>query len=237
VVCHDIANALTVLQGEIALAQMSQADTPDINGSDVMSDMGSSRLERMGYACGNIDEIISSVRMLEAVEQGSIAFNLEPVDLRAVFKNAEVIFAERLARRRASIEFPTLAADTRFVMAEPRILANQVFGNLISNAIKFSYPDSRIVVSVSRQGTETTIRVIDQGIGMPADLVARLFDLKAKTSRPGTAGEPGTGFGLRTVKSFVDLFGGQIEIVSRAENEYPKDHGTTVGIRLASAPG
>ena len=225
-VSHDIANALTVLQGEISLSRIAQRS---------QSHGGRLSLDRMDYACGNIGEIIGSVRMLEAVEQGLMQFSPRPVDLQAVFKNAEVLFAERLAKRRIHMEFPELSAENRFVMADPKILANHVFNNLISNAIKFSYPDSSIVVTVDREAESTTIRVADRGIGMPPELVANLFDLEAKTMRPGTDGEPGTGFGMRTVKNFIDLFGGQIEISSAAESLRPDDHGTTVGIRLKSA--
>jgi signal transduction histidine kinase len=224
VVSHDIANALTVLQGEILLARRAR-----------QPDLGRPTLDRMDYACANIGEIIGSVRMMEAVEQGLMEFSPRPVDLQAVFKNAEVLFSERLAKRHLRIEFPELSGDNRFVMADPKILANHVFNNLISNAIKFSYPDSTIVVTVHRQGDSTTIRVADRGIGMPPELVASLFDLDAKTMRPGTDGEPGTGFGMRTVKSFIDLFSGQIEISSTSESLRPDDHGTTVGIRLKSA--
>jgi signal transduction histidine kinase len=134
------------------------------------------------------------------------------------------------------IQFPELTDENRFVMADPKILANHVFNNLISNAIKFSYPDSSIVVTVSREADSTMIRVSDRGMGMPPELVANLFDLDAMTTRPGTDGEPGTGFGLRTVKNFIDLFGGQIEISSAAETMRPDDHGTSVGIRLKSGP-
>ena len=225
VVSHDIANALTVLQGDISLARISGRTDPPI---------GQPTLERMTYACGNIAEIIGSVRMMEAVDQGLIQFSARAVDLQAVFKNAEVLFAERLAKRRMHIEFPELTDENRFVMADAKILANHVFNNLISNAIKFSYPDSSIVVTVSREANRTTIRVTDRGIGMPPELVASLFDLDAMTTRPGTDGEPGTGFGMRTVKSFIDLFGGQIEVHSSAETMRPDDHGTTVGIRLKS---
>jgi signal transduction histidine kinase len=225
VVSHDIANALTVLHGEISLARIAQRSVPP---------GGRPSLERMDYACGNIGEIIGSVRLMEAVDQGLIPFTPRPVDLQAVFKNAEVLFAEPVAKRRIHIEFPELSDENRFVMADPKILANHVFNNLISNAIKFSYPDSSIVVTVSREADHTTIRVIDRGIGMPPELVARLFDLDAKTMRPGTDGEPGTGFGMRTVKNFIDLFGGQIEVVSTPERAGLDDHGTTVGIRLKS---
>ncbi|HEY5284617.1 MAG TPA: HAMP domain-containing sensor histidine kinase [Polyangia bacterium] len=225
VVCHDIANALTVLQGEISLVRYYGKPDPSTNPAT---------LDRMDYACGNIGEIIGSVRMMEAVEQGLIQFSPMPVDLRAVFKNAEVLFGERLAKRRMRLEFPQLADEDRFVMAEAKILANHVFNNLISNAIRFSYPESSIVVTVTRESGVTTLSVADRGIGMPPDLRAKLFDFDAKTTRPGTDGEPGTGFGMRTMKSFVDLFGGEIEVSSRAEASHPQDHGTTVSIRLKS---
>ncbi|HEX7507322.1 MAG TPA: HAMP domain-containing sensor histidine kinase [Polyangia bacterium] len=231
VVSHDIANALTILQGDISLIRISGRTDPSICTSSRMSS-----LERMSYACGNIAEIISSVRMMEAVEQGLIQFSPRAVDLQAVFRNAEVLFAERLAKRRICIQFPELTGENRFVMADAKILANHVFNNLISNAIKFSYPDSSIVVTVSREADSTMIRVSDRGMGMPPELVANLFDLDAMTTRPGTDGEPGTGFGLRTVKNFIDLFGGQIEISSAAETMRPDDHGTSVGIRLKSGP-
>jgi len=225
VVSHDIANALTVLQGEISLARFAARSDATPHPFD---------LDRMVYACANIEEIISSVRMMEAMEQGRIAFRAKPVDLAAVFEYAEVIFGQRLARRRMRVVFPELTAATRLVMAEPRILANQVFGNVLSNAIKFSYPDTVITVSVERTGGETTVAVADRGIGIPATLLPRLFDLEAQTTRPGTDGEPGTGFGLRTVKHFVELFGGRLDITSRAEAEHPDAHGTTVAIHLRS---
>jgi signal transduction histidine kinase len=225
VVSHDIANALTVLQNELSLTRFAGHPKQPTHVLD---------LDRMAYACANIDQIISSVRMLEALEQGRTSFSTKRVDLASVFEYAEVIFGKRLERRRMRFAFPTLTAETRFVMAEPRILANQVFGNLLSNAIKFSYPDSTITLSVTRQGDETVVGVIDRGIGIPTDWLGDLFTLEAKTTRTGTDGEPGTGFGLRTVKHFVELFGGRLVIASRAEDESPDDHGTTVEVRLKS---
>jgi signal transduction histidine kinase len=225
VVSHDIANALTVLQGELSLSRFVGHPNQPAHALD---------LDRMAYACANIDEIISSVRMMEALEQKGMSFSTKPVDLASVFEYAEVIFGKRLARRRIRFDLPGLTDETRLVMAEPRILANQVFGNVLSNAIKFSYPDSTITIRVSRQGDETTVCVSDHGIGIPPDLLANIFSLEAKTTRPGTDGEPGTGFGLRTVKHFVELFGGQLAIVSRSEDEHPDNHGTTVEIRLHS---
>jgi signal transduction histidine kinase len=138
-------------------------------------------------------------------------------------------------RKEIDLRLPDLPVDARFVMAEPRMLANQVFANLVSNAIKFSRPGGSIVVAVARERDHVALSVTDRGIGIPAALLARLFDLEAKTSRRGTAGEPGTGFGMRTVKYFVELFGGQLEVESRSEDEHPDQHGTTVRVRLRAA--
>jgi signal transduction histidine kinase len=227
IVSHDIANALTVLQGDIHLARMPSRSAA----------AEAETLERMAYACGNIGEIIGSVRMMESVEQGLVKFEPRRTDLQAVFKTAEILFAERLRQRDVRIVFPELRADNRFVMADPRILANHVFSNLISNAIRFSHPSSTIVVSVEREAEQTLLRVADRGIGMSPALVAKLFDLDAKTTRAGTDGRPGTGFGLRTVKSFVDLFGGSISIESKAEDAFPEAHGTVVTLRLVPCGG
>lgn len=224
IVSHDIANALTVLRGEIELARRRSRSA--LAGDETWG--------RMDYACGNIGEIIGSVRMMESVEQGLVKFEPKRVDLQAVFKTAEVLFAERLRQRDIRIVFPELRADNRFVMADPRILANHVFSNLISNAIKFSHESSSIVVTVEREAAEAVIRVVDRGIGMPPALLAKLFELDAKTTRPGTDGSPGTGFGLRAVKSFVDFFGGRISVESKAEDAFPEDHGTVVTVRLHS---
>jgi len=226
VVSHDIANALAVLQAEIDIAHLparpgQPRPTPD--------------LDQVAYACTKIEEIIGSVRMMNAFEQDRLSFSTKPVDLTAMFEYAEVIFGKRMARRRMRFEFPALDDTTRFVQAEPRILANQVFGNLISNAIKFSYPDSKIVFTVSREGDETVVQVMDNGIGIPPHLLQSLFDTQADVAREGTQGEHGTGFGLRTVKHFVELFGGRMEVTSCSEQESPEDHGTVVAVRLKSA--
>ena len=226
VVSHDIANALTVLQAEIEMANLPGRERVVPAPPD---------LEQMAYACTKIEEIIGSVRMMESLEQQSRVLTTKPVDLMAMFEYAEVIFGKRLARRRMRFVFPTLDDRSRFVMAEPRILANQVFGNLISNAIKYSYLDSRIVFSVTRRGNTTTVQVSDEGIGMPPDMLSALFAGQANTPRKGTQGEQGTGFGLRAVKHFVELFGGWMEIASRAEAEHPDDHGTTVSVHLQCA--
>jgi signal transduction histidine kinase len=81
-----------------------------------------------------------------------------------------------------------------------------------------------------------SIAVKDTGMGIPKAMMDDLFRFNAKTSRPGTLDETGTGLGLPVVKKFVELYGGRIEIASRAAEEDADDHGTTVTVFLKRAP-
>lgn len=121
------------------------------------------------------------------------------------------------------------------VLAEPMILSNHVLNNLISNAIKFSYNDSSIIIDVSDCGETVGIAVRDSGIGIPESMMPHLFDPLVKTTRPGLDDEPGTGFGLMAVRSFVELFGGSVEVQSIPETVSETDHGTVVTVCLRKA--
>jgi signal transduction histidine kinase len=223
-VCHDIANALTVAQGSFSLLklQMKTAEPPS--------------LERTRFALNKINEIVSSVRLLEAVEQERFSLELEQVTLSGIMENVRLIFKEKLADRNIRIICPSRETMSCKVIAEPRMLANQVISNLVSNAIRFSHPGSAITIDIARSAATTSITVSDTGIGMPAELLGRLFDPTSRTTRPGTDGEPGTGFGMLTAKRFVELFGGSIDVASKPEETSPTDHGTTVTVTLESAP-
>jgi signal transduction histidine kinase len=132
---------------------------------------------------------------------------------------------------------PPVSDQTVAALAEPKVIGNHVLNNLLSNAIKFSYPDSTIEVNVDNRESEVVISVTDHGVGIPQDLIKRLFDPFSRTTRRGTNGEPGTGFGMLTVKSFVDMFGGRIEVSSKTIDDSPTDHGTTVSVILRKAAG
>ena len=67
---------------------------------------------------------------------------------------------------------------------------------------------------------------------MPSDLVADLFDISKATSRPGTSGELGTGFGMPLMARFMKIYGGSISVESRERVEGVPDYGTTVFLQF-----
>jgi len=97
-------------------------------------------------------------------------------------------------------------------MDEKRV--EQILNNLVSNAIKFSHPETLITVRVSAEDDYLRVAVEDQGQGIPKKDMKKLF---SDSGRPGvkpTAGEPSTGLGLAIVKRLVEAQGGSIDVES-----------------------
>lgn len=101
-----------------------------------------------------------------------------------------------------------------------------ILRNLISNALKFSYEGSQIIVSSFEEGEFLVIQVIDQGIGMETNRMKKLFTIDSTTVSYGTKNEKGSGLGLMLCKEFVELQGGKIWVKS------VKDKGTTINFTI-----
>src|SRR5690606_32858450 len=92
-------------------------------------------------------------------------------------------------------------------------LLRQIMGNLISNAIKYSPVGSVVRVMLSQEGTDCTIMVTDQGIGIPLADQERLFDPFYRASNVNEI--KGTGLGMTVVKNAVDVLHGEISFTSQ----------------------
>jgi signal transduction histidine kinase len=89
-----------------------------------------------------------------------------------------------------------------------------VIRNLVSNAIKFSYPGGTVAIKVSEAAASVTVSVSDHGTGIKPEHLASLFDIADASSTQGTAGETGTGLGLLLCKEFIERHNGHIWVKS-----------------------
>ena len=105
----------------------------------------------------------------------------------------------------------------------------QVLNNLVSNAIKFSYPNTITRVSLALAEEGVYLRVKDEGQGIPASEVPTLFRPFQRTSVRTTGGESSTGLGLAIVKRIVERHGGVITVTSEVGS------GTEVSVLLPAA--
>jgi signal transduction histidine kinase len=100
--------------------------------------------------------------------------------------------------------------------------------HLLSNAIKYSMPKSKVTLSAERKGDQVEFRVVDEGIGIDKDVLDKLFCIDQYHVTPGTANEKGTGLGLLICQVIAEKNGGSIEIKSE------KGRGSTVIVMLPS---
>ncbi len=98
---------------------------------------------------------------------------------------------------------------------DPKARMQQVIGNLLQNASKFTPSRGRIELSVRRQGSDVAIRVRDTGIGIAPEMLSRVFELFAQGDVAMDRSQGGLGIGLTLVKQLVEMHGGKV--VARSE--------------------
>ena len=94
-------------------------------------------------------------------------------------------------------------------------IINTVIRNLLSNAVKFTHQGGSVIIQIIDSLDEAIISIIDNGIGIPKEMIKQLFEIGYKTTRQGTANETSTGLGLLLCKEYVDLIGGRIWVESQ----------------------
>lgn len=89
-----------------------------------------------------------------------------------------------------------------------------VFRNLISNAIKFTENNGKVIISMKKEHNQIVFSVQDNGTGIAPEKIANLFAINEKNNTLGTNNETGTGLGLMLCKDFVEKHGGKIWVKS-----------------------
>ena len=149
-------------------------------------------------------ELIGGLLDVARIESGTLPVNPEPVDVFALLDRARSTFLSGGGRSSLEIE---LGPDLPLVMADRRRIV-QVIGNLLSNAARHSPESSLIRLSAARQGAEVAVAVADEGQGIAAEQLPRLFGKFSRRQDGEQGGSPG--LGLVICKGIVEAHGGRI---------------------------
>jgi signal transduction histidine kinase len=218
---HDINNGVTVSRFGVRKSRRFLEDR------DKLED-GLKKIER---GLNIIDDISEIVRLVEASRSGMLELDLREVDLRKSIDQVLENFEDRLKEKNLVVRVEVNEAIPS-VVAEPISLSNEVIANLLSNAIKFSPENSVVQISAYSEGEFVLLEVKDHGVGIPRELVNVLFDDNSQTTRAGTNGELGNGFGMPLMKNFVENYGGCVEVESETSGD---GKGTKFKVFLKSA--
>jgi PAS domain S-box-containing protein len=159
---------------------------------------------------GLIEDLLDVSRIL----RGKLSLNISLVDLVATIKAAlDTIY---LAAEAKSIQIQTHVGSVGIVEGDYNRL-QQVFVNLLTNAIKFTPAGGRIEIRLDKVGSQARIRVSDTGKGISPDFLPYVFDRFRQADDTTTRKSGGLGLGLAIVHHIVELHGGSVEVASLGE--------------------
>ncbi|MFO1150119.1 MAG: PAS-domain containing protein [Alsobacter sp.] len=155
--------------------------------------------------------IIDDILDLATIDTGEMELTLGSVDIQDTIRAAIEGVQDRIADTKLKLEIDVPASIGAMIADGKRV--RQVLFNLLSNAIGFSREGQTVTVSAQRTDKAVMFSVRDQGRGIPADLIDRVFNRFESHTHGST--HRGVGLGLSIVRSFVELHGGSVDIESK----------------------
>lgn len=200
-ISHDLANPLTVVNAymEMILAgRIAEADQEKIH-------------DRMRLNLQSAMDMIARIRTTILTRSEAEVVNVVPVDLKAAIERLETLFETRLREKNITLN---ITGDLKGlqVLADENALVEHVFANVLSNAVKFSYANSEILIELRTDHKTVSVEFRDYGVGIAPNRLDKL------SSTNGTHGEEGTGFGLIVMGYFLRKFDADLRIVSHAQS-------------------
>lgn len=140
-----------------------------------------------------------------------MTLELDSIDVASLLRSVLSLVHERARQKKLEVEYDC-SPDIGVIIADERRLKQALF-NILSNAVKFTPDNGRIVLSARRRDGEIVFVVKDSGIGISSEDQERVFGRFERGSNP-EARRTGAGLGLSLVKSFIELHGGAVSIDS-----------------------
>ena len=197
---HDLRNPLQVIDGYSTLLLR-----------EVFGPLTEQQRQMVSAISRNSDfmlRLITDLLQMSSVEGGKLQLDLQAADIVDLVRTN--LRLNRLLAQQKEIDLQFSCREDQLTLRIDSSKIEQVLNNLLQNAIKFSYPGTVVAVELNRTDSSVVISVKDQGQGIPAEEMDRLFKPFQKTSVRSTGGEPSTGLGLAIAKRIVDGHAGEI---------------------------
>ncbi|MGZ5269075.1 MAG: PAS domain S-box protein [Ramlibacter sp.] len=220
---HELRNPLAPIRSASHLIAVRRSDDPVIAHAGAVIERQSAQLARL------VEDLLD----LSRIRAGSLNLRLATVDLRRVAESAVETCqpAVEAARHQCVLHLPPQPLLVR--VDEARLL--QCVVNLLQNACKFTPGPGRITVDVCSPRTGwTQVRVADNGQGIGAEILPRVFELFVQEEPSGMAGNSGLGIGLALTRHIVELHGGTVAVHSDGPG---KGAEFEIELPLAAQPG
>ncbi len=173
-------------------------------------------------------DLINNLLDWSLIESGKFNYTIEPKNLEYAVYNSLNSIRGLLEQKEIKLK---VKIDSELVLIDLNLFSRIII-NLVSNAVKFSFPKGRIWINSRKLSNDKIqISIKDTGIGFDKEVLDKIFTSREKISRRGTAGERGTGLGLTLCKDMIELLGGKLHIESPLKNS-GKSKGSIVSFEM-----
>ncbi|HNW30354.1 MAG TPA: ATP-binding protein [Spirochaetota bacterium] len=198
---HELKTPVAILKGYLETMESHLSD-PD------------AARELLQKALANVDRqssLINDILKLNRLET-SQEFSTEYVDVREIIRSSIEILAPKSLKKNVSIIFNT---DGQSALAPGnRFLAEEIFFNIIDNAITYNVDGGSITVDMEKHGARLIVAIVDTGIGIPEESIDRIFERFYRVDKSRSRSTGGTGLGLSIVKHAAEILGWNIRVSS-----------------------
>ncbi len=199
---HELRNPLAPLRNGLQVIRLAGHDHEAVDQARAMME------RQLGHMVRLIDDLLD----LSRITNGKIELRRERIELRAAVQDAVETsrplveeLGHELTVRLPSQPIPVEADRTRLA---------QVFANLLNNAAKYTPRGGHITLTVEQQGSDAVVKVRDDGIGIAADVLPRIFEMFSQVDGSLERAQGGLGIGLNLVRGLVERHGGRVEAYS-----------------------
>lgn len=215
---HDIRTPLNAIAGytDLLLSGVRGPLTPE-QAADV---------ERIQRSERHLVSLVGTILDYAKLEVGEVRYALTEVPVVQLLEAAETMVAPQLAARDLTLE--VLPASRQLAIFADADKVRRILVNLLTNAVKFTPPGERILLSAAADGTGVAIRITDFGPGIPPELLPAIFEPYVQLA-PGATGA--TGLGLAIARDLALGMGGDVTVTSTV------DMGSSFVLHMPAPPG
>lgn len=209
ILSHELKTPLNIIFGSVQLLESWYKDSPFISNNEVF--MKYSNI--MKQNCYRLTRLINNIVDMNKIELGFFSLRLRNNNIIKVIEDITLSVVEFARLKNISIVFDT-EIEEKIVSCDSEKI-ERIMLNLLSNAIKFTESGGNVNVSIYDGEEYILISVKDNGIGIPKDMLEKIFDIFTQVDGSLRRNAEGSGIGLSIVKSLVEMHKGEVNVVSQ----------------------
>ncbi|MGE5406557.1 MAG: ATP-binding protein, partial [Methanosarcina sp.] len=203
ILSHDLKSPFTSILGflELLTTNLRKYSIDEIEG----------HINTVNDAARNTFNLLDDLLMWTRAHSGKISFDPQKLEFRQIYESVIGSLMPMADTKNISLNY---TENEKIAVFADKDMLKAILRNLISNALKFTFPGGSVTIKAFKNHGTITVSVSDTGSGISPDRIKNLFDITNIFSTTGTGGEKGSGLGLLLCREFVEKHGGKIWVKS-----------------------